>query len=170
MTTRWKEMTGEERYRVVELARSGQTPIKEICETFGVTRQTLNRAIAAAEEAARAALEKRKPGRKGKSAEEKRITELSKQRFSLEKEVEHWKTRYEVMKKFAELAREELEGDKPAKRDQKKRRRKKRRDSSGKLRARREAPVLAAVDDGRGAGDTEGEPAAMDETSGDAEE
>jgi hypothetical protein len=73
------------------------------------------------------------------------------------------------MKKFADLARKQLEGGEPMRRDQKKRR-KKRRDSSGKLRARREEPLLADVDDGRGAGDPDRQSAAVDETSGDAEE
>lgn len=169
MSSNWKDMSGEERYRVVELARSKEMSIAEICRTFGVSRQTLMRAMAAAEHAAREALEPKKPGRKQRSEEEKTITKLSKQKFSLEKEVTNWKTRYEVMKKFADIAREQLEEEKPVRRDQKKQR-KKQRDSSGKIRARREGPVLADADGGRGAGDSTGQSAAMDEKAGDAKE
>jgi len=170
MSAKWSEMSGEERYRVVELARSGTVSMSELCESFAVTRQTLSRAMEKAEAAARAALEPGKPGRKGKSEEEERITELSKKRSSLEKEVESWKTRYAVMKKFAELAREKNAGaeeGKVVRLDQKKRRR---RSSSGKLLARRDGAPVAGDGDGGGAGDRGGEPAAVGEAEGDAEE
>jgi transposase-like protein len=168
----WKEMSGEERYRVVELARSGTVSMSELCETFAVTRQTLGRAMEKAQEGARAALEPQRPGRKGKSEEKERITELSKKQSSLEKEVEQWKTRYAVMKKFAELARKKIEGDEEGKvvrLDQKKRRRP-RKSSSGKLLARRDGAPVAGGDDGGGAGDHGGEPAAVAVTEEDAEE
>jgi hypothetical protein len=90
----------------------------------------------------------------------------------LEQEVEQWKTRYEVMKKFAELAREKIEGGDTAtvvRLDQKKRRRP-RKSSSGKLLARRDGAPLAGGADGGGAGGREGEPAAVGEAEGDAEE
>ena len=46
MTRPWKSLSGEERYRIVELARKGQVAISELCKTFGVSRQTLYRAQA----------------------------------------------------------------------------------------------------------------------------
>jgi transposase-like protein len=169
MSAKWSEMSGEERYRVVELARSGTVSMSELCESFAVTRQTLGRAMEKAEEAARAALEPGKPGRKGKSAEAERITELSKKQSSLEKEVESWKTKYAVMKRFADLARKQVEGEegKVVRLDQKKRRR---RSSSGKLLARRDGTGVAGAGDGGGAGDRAREPAAVGEAEGDAEE
>jgi hypothetical protein len=90
----------------------------------------------------------------------------------LEKEVESWKTRYAVMKKFAELAREKVEGaeeGKVVRLDQKKRRRPTK-SSSGKLLARRDGAPVAGDGDGGGAGDRDGEPAAVGEAEGDAEE
>jgi len=119
---KWKELTGEERYRVVELARKGTKPISEICETFGVTRQTLTKAIATVEEVAKSALEPKKPGRKGKSEEALKITELSKKQLSTEKELEHWKTRYEVAQAYIDIVHEEEE---KTARNQRKRARKK---------------------------------------------
>ena len=34
---KWKDLGGEERYRVLELARKGEMSLKQICETFGVS-------------------------------------------------------------------------------------------------------------------------------------
>jgi hypothetical protein len=76
------------------------------------------------------------------------------------------------MKKFAELAREQIESGDTAtvvRLDQKKRRQPKK-SSSGKLLARRDGTPVAGGDDGGGAGDRGGEPAAMGEAEGDAEE
>lgn len=122
---KWKELTGEERYRVVELARKGTKSISEICETFAVTRQTLTKAIATAEEAMKAALEPKKPGRKGKSEAEQKSTELSKMQSSLEKDVEHWKTRYEVAQAYIDIVHEQDEKEEQAARNRRKRERKK---------------------------------------------
>jgi hypothetical protein len=47
----WKDLGGEERYRVLELARKGQMPLKQIGETFGVSRQVLSRAMEKADRA-----------------------------------------------------------------------------------------------------------------------
>ncbi len=79
----WKELSGDERYRIVEMARKGTKSISEICQTFEVSRQTLTKAIATAEEAAKEALEPKKPGRKPKSEEQQQITELSKKRLKV---------------------------------------------------------------------------------------
>jgi transposase-like protein len=103
---KWQDMTGEERYRVVELARKGEQSIQKICETFGVSRQSLRRAINAAEQGAMAALAPKKRGRKSKSEQEQRAEELAKQNASLSKQVAHWKKRYDVAQSFIELQRE----------------------------------------------------------------
>ena len=72
----WKELSGEERYRVVEMARKGEVPIRELCKTFGVSRQTLYRAMEAADRASAEALEPKRRGRKPRAASEIRSTEL----------------------------------------------------------------------------------------------
>lgn len=126
---KWKDLSGEERYRVVEMARSKEVSIKELCETFGVSRQTLNRAVKTADEAAARALEPKTPGRKARTLNEQEITELSGQVEGLNKELEHWKTKYEVAEAFLDLARRYDRGeslDKPSGVRKKKRRKKKR--------------------------------------------
>jgi len=126
---KWKELSGEERYRVVEMARKGEVPQKEICETFGVSRQTLYRAMHKADEASAEALEPQLPGRKAKSQDEEAMAELSGQVDELQKDLEHWKTKYEIAKAFLELERKYDRGEPldstPSGARKKKRRRKK---------------------------------------------
>ena len=168
----WKTMTGEERYRVVEMARTGEKSLKELCETFGVSRQTLTRAMEKVAQAAKAALAPKPPGRKGKSEEERKITELSKTQSSLQKEVDHWKTRYEVAKAFIDLTREQEEAEARTERNRRKRerRRQKKKPRSGAEPAARAAgndgpeARLEEKPDGGGAGDHPVEPGKMDET------
>lgn len=166
----WKEMSGEERYRVVELAQSGTVSMNKLCETFAVTRQMLGRVVEKAKEGARAALEPQRPGRKGKGEEDQRITELSKKQSSLEKEVSHWKMRYEVAQAYIDLMRQQGREEVPEAMSDQKKPRRKRRGSSGKLLARRDGPVLSVVDDGAGVGGHGGEPAAVAGTEGNAKE
>ncbi len=117
---KWKLLSGEERYRVVELARSGQVDKKELCRTFGVSRQTLNRAIRHADEASVSALEPKQAGRPGKSTEETELTTLKQDNKKLEKRLREAEQRFEVAKAFLELQRklergEPLPGEKEAK-------------------------------------------------------
>ena len=67
---KWKDLGGEERYRVVEMVRKGEMTIKEICEAFGVTRQALRQAVEKADLASVEALEPRKRGRKPRKLQE----------------------------------------------------------------------------------------------------
>ena len=60
---KWQQLSGEERYRVIELLRKGEVEIKELCRTFGVSRQTLYRAAEAADQASVAALTPKRRGR-----------------------------------------------------------------------------------------------------------
>jgi transposase len=175
MSADWKEMTGEERYRVVELARRGTKSLKEICETFGVSRQTLHRALEKVEQAAKAALEPKRPGRKGKSEEEQRIIEISKKQSSLEQEVDNWKTRYEVAQAYIEITRDAVEAqereDRKTERNRRKRERQKKKRRAPAAAGKQpgatgeagKRPRLAVVDDGAGAGDHDVEPEAVDE-------
>ena len=154
---KWKEMTGQERYRVVEMASRGEKPLKEICETFGVSRQALSKAMEKVSQAAMDALEPKKAGRKPKTPEEQKLKELTRQTTSLSKEVEHWKTRFEVAQAFIEITRE-----------QERREQKKKKQQGAAKRTAREAdgpgnhPRLAPVDDGADVGDTEAEPGKME--------
>jgi transposase-like protein len=102
---KWKDLGGEERYRVLELVRKGEKPMKQICETFGVSRQVLSRAMEKADRASVEALEPQKPGKKPKGPEEVEIRGLASEKATLEKELEHWKQKNEVAKTFLELER-----------------------------------------------------------------
>ena len=110
-TLKWKELSGEERYRVVEMARKGQVAISELCQTFGVSRQTLYRAMAAADRASTQALELKPRGRKPKPANEVRTTELEAGNAELSKELEHWKTKYQVVRTLLDLERKLERGE-----------------------------------------------------------
>ena len=110
-TLKWKALGGEERYRVVEMARQGQVAIRELCQTFGVSRQTLYRAMAAADRASAQALELKPRGRKPKPASEVRTTELEAGNAELSKQLEHWKTRYQVVRTLLDLERKVERGE-----------------------------------------------------------
>lgn len=103
---KWKELSGPERYRVVTLARKGEVSVRDLCKTFGVSRQTLYRAMEAADQAALEALEPKKRGRKPTPVSEVKTQELTASNASLQKELDHWKTKYEVAKTFIELERQ----------------------------------------------------------------
>jgi transposase-like protein len=148
----WKEMTGEEKYRVVEMARKGEKPIKEICRTFGVSRQALSKAMEKVSRAAVDALELKKPGRKAKTEQDQEISILSKRHTSLEKEVSHWKMRYEVAQAFIDLTREE------ERRQHRKGKKKKRRRPEKEVLSSRPRPSLASVDNGESDGHQHREP------------
>lgn len=124
-TLQWKALSGEERYRVVEMARKGEMPIGELCRTFGVSRQTLYRAMEAADRASTEALEPKRRGRKPKAASEVQKSELEASNAGLQKELEHWKTKYQVARTMLDLERkldrgEPLPGEKGKKRKQRK--------------------------------------------------
>ena len=108
---KWKDLGGEERYRVLELARKGEMSLKQICETFGVSRQILSRAMEKADRASVEALEPKKPGKKPKAPQAVEIEQLAARKTDLEKELEHWKQKYEVAKTFLELERKLERGE-----------------------------------------------------------
>jgi len=108
---KWKDLGGEERYRVVQMARKGEMPIQELCRTFGVSRQTLSEAMEKVDRAATAELEPKLRGRKGKSREQATLTEARKEKSSLEKDLKLWKTKYEIAMTFVELHRKVLDGE-----------------------------------------------------------
>jgi transposase-like protein len=123
-TLKWTELSGEERYRVVEMARKGLMPLSELCRMFGVSRPTLYRAMEAADRASAETLEPKKRGRKSKPASEVRATQLEAGNAELAKELAHWKTKYEVARTMLDLERrldrgEPLPGEKGKKRRRK---------------------------------------------------
>jgi transposase-like protein len=108
---KWKELSGEDRYRVVEMARKGEVPLSEICTTFGVSRQTLYRAMEKADRAAVEALEPKRPGRKGKTPTEAEVLELKASQEALSKELSHWQMKYDVAKAYLDLIRRHERGE-----------------------------------------------------------
>jgi len=108
---KWTDMSGEERFRVVELARQGEMSIKELCETFGMSRQTLSRAMEKADEAAMAALEPKAPGRKPKPVDQVKAQQLEQETDRLQKDLKHWQTKYEVAKTLIDLQRKIERGE-----------------------------------------------------------
>lgn len=127
---KWKKMGGAERYQAVEIAREGQMPKTELSDKLGISRQTLDNAIKAARRAAVEALAPKERGRKGKSEQDVQIEQLIKQQQKLEKELQDWKTKYEIAKAFIDLRRrldegKPLPGQKSPKGKKKKRRKKK---------------------------------------------
>ena len=125
-TVKWQELSGEERYRVVELARKGQVAISELCKTFGVSRQTLYRAMAAADQASAKALEPKQRGRKPRPVSAARTEELEASNAGLHKQLEHWKTKYQVARTMLDLERKLDRGESlPGETGKKKKRRKK---------------------------------------------
>jgi transposase-like protein len=150
----WKDLSGEERYRVVQMARKGEVPVQELCETFGVSRQTLSEAMERVDRAAMAELEPKPPGRKGPSPEEAALTMAKQEKTSLEKELEHWKMKYEIAMTFVELHRKVLNGEPlPGEEEgEKKRKRGKRGRTAAGSGPGRSGPGVAGGDDGRGDG------------------
>jgi len=108
---KWQDLNGEERYRVVELARKGEVSIRELCRTFGVSRQTLYRAIEAADRSAIAALEPKKRGRKPRPESEVKTEALQNEKADLEKELRRWRQKYEVAKTILDLERRMERGE-----------------------------------------------------------
>lgn len=111
MKVKWKDLSGEERYRVILIARAGEVPIKELCQTFGVSRQTLYTAMEKVDAAAMEALTAKPPGRKGRSREEEVRIASQKKTEKLEKELQDWKIKYEIAMTFVELHRKLLNGE-----------------------------------------------------------
>jgi transposase len=107
----WKDLSGEERYRVVELARKGEMEIGELCRTFGVSRQTLYRALDAADRAGVEALTPKPRGRKPRPVPEKKVASLKSEKAKLEKELKRMTQRYEVAQALLDLQRKAARGE-----------------------------------------------------------
>jgi transposase-like protein len=107
---KWKDLSGQERYHVVQMAREGKVPIKELCQSFGVSRQTLKTAMDKAEHAAMEALTPKSPGRKGKSKDRAEAEAMKQEKGELQKELDLWKQKYEVAMAFVDIHKRLLNG------------------------------------------------------------
>jgi transposase-like protein len=102
---RWQDLNAEQRYEMIAMIRTGKATVAQVSETLEVTKQTLYNAIDAAESAAIAALVPGKRGRKPKPEPEVRASELLSQKAALEKELERWKTKYDVVRTLLDFER-----------------------------------------------------------------
>lgn len=108
---RWKDLSGQERYQVIALMRKGQVEIKQLCRSFGVSRQTLYRAAEAADKASIAALTRKPRGRKRQPASETQLKDLQTQKKKLEKELNQMSQRYEIAQTLLDLQRQAERGE-----------------------------------------------------------
>ena len=108
---KWKDLNGQERYHVVQMARQGKVPIKELCRSFGVSRQALKAAMDKADHAAIKALTPKRPGRKGKSKDRAEADAMKQAKDELQKELASWKQKYEVAMTFVDIHKKLLNGE-----------------------------------------------------------
>jgi transposase-like protein len=108
---KWQSLSGQERYRVVELARKGEVEITELCRTFGVSRQTLYRALEAADRASVQALTPKRRGRKARGASETKLAEVRAKKAELEKALKRMRQKYEVAQALLDLQRKAERGE-----------------------------------------------------------
>ena len=108
---KWKDLNGEARYRVVQMGREGKVPIKALCRSFGVSRQTLKTAMDKADQAAMEALTPKSPGRKGKSKDKAEAEAMKQEKDELQKELDRWKQKYEIATTFLDIHKKLLNGE-----------------------------------------------------------
>ncbi len=108
----WKDLDGQQKYEVVELARRQEISMKDLCATFGVSRQTLHRALETADRAATEALAPKPKGRPPVSATQKEIQTLRNRNKELEQDLKRQKMKNEVAKALLELHRKVDRGQK----------------------------------------------------------
>ena len=101
-----------QKYEVVELARRQGLPIQELCSTFGVSRQTLYRAMEAADKAAIDALSPKPKGRPPVPVTQKEIQDLRKRNQELEQDLKRQKLKNEVAQALLDLQRKVERGQK----------------------------------------------------------
>jgi transposase-like protein len=121
---KWQQLSGQERYQVIELLRKGEVEVKELCQTFGVSRQTLYRAAEAADQASVAALTPKPRGRKPEPASGKQLRELQSEKKVLQKQLARMSQKYEIAQALLDLQRkaergERLPGEKKTRRSSK---------------------------------------------------
>lgn len=108
---RWQDLTGEARWEVIEQARRGQIQVTELCRSFGISRQTLYRAMETADRAAKEALAPKPPGRKRKPADRTELEALRQELAFREQELARWQQKFEVAKTLLGLERKLAKGE-----------------------------------------------------------
>jgi transposase-like protein len=120
---RWQELTGADRWEVIQQARRKEIPVTDLCRMFGITRQTLYRAMEAADQAAQDALAPKSPGRKKKPASELEVASLQEKLSAQQKELARWQQKYEVLQTLRKLEQKLAKGERlPGEPREKKRR------------------------------------------------
>ena len=147
---RWQDLSGEERYRVIELLRKGEVEVKQLCRTFGVSRQTLHRAAAAADQASVVALTPKRRGRKPEPANQQQLKALVSQQKTLEQQLHQMSQKYEIAQALLDLQRKAERGERLP--GEKKTRRSKKRPTQSGSGATGTTTPMATSDDGRNAG------------------
>ncbi len=109
---RWWDLNGQQKYEVVELARKPGTQVKELCATFGVSRQTLYRAMEAADRAAVEALNAKPRGRPPVPPSQKEIQSLRSRNKELERDLKRQKLKNQVAQALLDLQRKADRGQK----------------------------------------------------------
>lgn len=107
---RWQDLDGEQRYRAIELLRSGKVEVRQLCRTFGVSRQTLYRAAEAADRASVEALTPKRRGRKPQPRSQKQVQDLERQAKALQKDLERMSQKYEIAQALLDLQRQAERG------------------------------------------------------------
>jgi transposase-like protein len=109
---KWKDLDGQQKYEVVELARKQGVQVKELCQAFGVSRQTLYRAMEVADKAAIEALSPKPKGRPPVPLTQKEIMTLRTRNKELEQDLKRQKLKNEVAQALLDLQRKFDRGQK----------------------------------------------------------
>ena len=106
----WRDLDGHQKYEVVALARRQGLPVTELCLTFGVSRQTLYRAMETADQAAIEALSPKPKGRPPVPMSQKEIGALRTRNKELEQDLKRQKLKNEVAQALLDLQRKAERG------------------------------------------------------------
>ena len=109
---KWRDLDGQQKYEVVELARKQGVQVKELCQAFGVSRQTLYRAMEVADKAAIEALSPKPKGRPPVPLTQKEIQVLRTRNKELEQDLKRQKLKNEVAQALLDLQRKFDRGQK----------------------------------------------------------
>lgn len=108
---KWQQLSGQERYQVIELLRKGEVEVNQLCQTFGVSRQTLYRAAEATDQASVEALTPKPRGRKPLPASGKQLRELQNEKKTLQKQLTRMSQKYEIAQALLDLQRQAERGE-----------------------------------------------------------
>ena len=109
---KWRDLDGQQKYEVVELARKQGVQVKELCQAFGVSRQTLYRAMEVVDKAAIEALSPKPKGRPPVPLPQKDIQTLRARNKELEQDLKRQKLKNEVAQALLDLQRKFDRGQK----------------------------------------------------------